>query len=513
MKAPLIALKEIVASRGGGTPSKKVAGYWDGDIPWATVKDFKGLKLSETQDSISSNGLKHSSANLIPKGHVIIPTRMALGKAAINTIDLAINQDLRALIPKRKIHTEYLLYAILGLAEEIEKRGSGATVKGITQENLLNLKIPFPKLEDQIRIAILLSRVNALITKRKDNLRLLDEFLKSTFLEMFGIRSGNYKKWKTEKLSQHAEIISGVTKGKKYQNESLIEMPYMRVANVQDGRFDLGEIKTIAVTEAETVRYQLLKGDVLLTEGGDPDKLGRGSVWEEQIKNCIHQNHIFRVRVSDWNQINPYYLSALIGSVYGKSYFLKAAKQTTGIASINSTQLKKFPLVIPPIDLQSKYASIASKIESLKNLYQKNLSELENLYGTLSQKAFKGELDLSRIPLPTITANGHITAPLPSIRAEAVTGKAMSNPLAREKLLRRLFENFISNKKNTIFSLEEFWPFIEEKVLEHTDEDSPPFGIADYDQVKQWLFDLLESGGIDQRFNEASNRLELSVGQ
>ena len=87
----------------------------------------------------------------------------------------------------------------------------------------------------------------------------------------------------------------------------------------------------------------------------------------------------------------------------------------------------------------------------------------------------------------------------------------MSHPVAREKLLHRLFENFIANKKGTSFSLEEFWPFVEEKVLDHTDEDSPPLGIADYDQVKLWLFDLLESGGVDQRFNEKSNRLELSV--
>jgi type I restriction enzyme S subunit len=87
----------------------------------------------------------------------------------------------------------------------------------------------------------------------------------------------------------------------------------------------------------------------------------------------------------------------------------------------------------------------------------------------------------------------------------------MSHPRARETLLRRLFKSFVAEKKGTSFALEEFWPFIEEKVLEHTDEDSPPLGIADYDQVKQLLFDLLASGGADQLFNEDNNRLELSV--
>jgi len=195
MITPLIPLKDIVTFKGGGTPSKKNPEFWDGNIPWASVKDFKNQKLSKTQDHISLLGLNNSSSNLIAKGHVIIPTRMALGKAAINTIDLAINQDLRALIPKIEIHTEYLLYAVLSLANEIEKLGSGATVKGITQENLYNLNIRLHNFDDQIRIATLLSRVEALIATRKDNLRLLDEFLKSTFLEMFGDPVRNEKGW------------------------------------------------------------------------------------------------------------------------------------------------------------------------------------------------------------------------------------------------------------------------------------------------------------------------------
>jgi type I restriction enzyme S subunit len=260
-------------------------------------------------------------------------------------------------------------------------------------------EIPLPPLNDQKRIAHLLGKVEGLIARRKQHLQQLDDLLKSVFLEMFGIQSGAYKRWTIDKLVSHTEIVSGVTKGKKYKNEELIETPYMRVANVQDGRLDLAEIKTISVTQNEINRYQLKHGDLLLTEGGDPDKLGRGSVWEGKIANCIHQNHIFRVRINTQNEINPYYLSALVGSVYGKAYFLKSAKQTTGIASINSTQLKNFPTVIPPINLQNHFAAIVEKVEGLKFRYQQSLTDLETLYGALSQKAFKGELDLTRVAL------------------------------------------------------------------------------------------------------------------
>ena len=269
----------------------------------------------------------------------------------------------------------------------------------ITFEDLGKVSVPLTGIDDQIRIAHLLGKVEGLIAQRKQHLQQLDDLLKSVFLEMFGFRDQTYTKWTIDALEVYTGIVSGVTKGKKYNSKDLIEVPYMRVANVQDGHFVLDEIKTIFVTQKEVDQYLLLSGDLLLTEGGDPDKLGRGSVWKNQIENCIHQNHIFRVRINEHLKINPYYLSALIGSRYGKSYFLKSAKQTTGIASINSTQLKKFPVIIPPIELQNQFATIVEKVENLKSRYQESLTDLESLYGALSQQVFKGELDLSRVPL------------------------------------------------------------------------------------------------------------------
>lgn len=279
----------------------------------------------------------------------------------------------------------------------LRSTATGATIPHINRAALDSIKVPQFNLSDQIRIAAVLTRAEKLIAKRKESIKALDELLKSTFLEMFGLNNAD-KKWKVEPLSANTEIVSGVTKGKIYKSNILREVPYMRVANVQDGHLNLSEIKTIEVTEMEIQQYKLRKGDLLLTEGGDPDKLGRGAVWNNEIDECIHQNHIFRVRVKD-TSIDPVFLSALMASKYGKSYFLKAAKQTTGIASINSTQLKAFPLIKPPIKLQTQFAAIVEKVESLKARSVASLTELENLYGGLSQRAFKGELDLSRIPV------------------------------------------------------------------------------------------------------------------
>src|SRR6185312_6918107 len=116
---------------------------------------------------------------------------------------------------------------------------------------------------------------------------------------------------------------------------------------------DLSTIKVIPATEDELGRYRLKRGDLLLTEGGDPDKLGLGTLWNEELPVCIHQNHIFRVRVTS-TAIDPLFLNWLVGSQRGKRYFLRSAKQTTGIASINMTQLRRFPLLLPPLTVQQE---------------------------------------------------------------------------------------------------------------------------------------------------------------
>ncbi|MEI6206307.1 MAG: restriction endonuclease subunit S [Desulfuromonadales bacterium] len=159
--------------------------------------------------------------------------------------------------------------------------------------------------------------------------------------------------WELIPLKGACDVQSGITLGKYYGNLRLREYPYLRVANVQSGHLSLRVVKKLRLPSNEARRSLLAIGDVLMTEGGDPDKLGRGCVWDGQIENCVHQNHVFAVR-PNIVRLQPYYLSALLGSNYAKTYFLLTAKQTTNLASTNKTTIGRFRVPLPPIEEQQK---------------------------------------------------------------------------------------------------------------------------------------------------------------
>lgn len=159
------------------------------------------------------------------------------------------------------------------------------------------------------------------------------------------------------RLRDVGEIVSGVTLGRSLPEGPTRSVPYLRVANVKDSHLALNDVREIEVTNAEFQRWQLREGDLLLTEGGDPDKLGRGAVWKQQLPECIHQNHIFRVRL-DPTAVLPEFASAEIASPYGKSYFVRHAKRTTGIATINQKVLGDFPLMVPVIAEQRRILAL-----------------------------------------------------------------------------------------------------------------------------------------------------------
>ncbi len=308
-----------------------------------------------------------------------------------------LNQHIfRVDLNKERLDPEWAVYSINEQLDEMIGRAHGAVgLRHVNKKEVQSLEIFAPPLAEQRRIAGRLREQLAAVAQARVAVRAqLDaaEVLPAAHLRTV-FNGDAAKKWTTKPLIEASEISGGITLGRNMRGRATRAVPYLRVANVKDGRLDLSHVKEVEATENEIEDCRLIFGDILLTEGGDPDKLGRGTYWQEQLPECIHQNHIFRVRF-DLAAFSPAFVAFQMGSPYGKAYFLAHAKQTTGIASINKTVLSKFPLLVPPF---AEQCAIASQLEAekkeaagLTKTLTDKLTALDHLPAALLREAFGG---------------------------------------------------------------------------------------------------------------------------
>jgi len=184
-------------------------------------------------------------------------------------------------------------------------------------------------------------------------------------------------------------VVSGVALGRQIRGGGVREVPYIRVANVQAGRLDLSEVKETKASENEIEAFALRPGDILLTEGGDFDKLGRGCLWMGEVEPCIHQNHVFRVR-PDPGRLNSHFFTQYLQSAAAKQYFLRCAKRTTNLASINLTQLKKLPVPLVSLAEQERFSQEVDEVLKCVEIDGRETSA--RLVASLQAHAFTGQL-------------------------------------------------------------------------------------------------------------------------
>jgi type I restriction enzyme S subunit len=257
---------------------------------------------------------------------------------------------------------------------------------------MLDEFIPLPPLPVQERIVEIFQKADGVLCKRQEALSLADAILSSAFIAMFGDPGETSRGFKVTPLGDLADVRSGVTKGRKLGSKETVEAPYLRVANVQDGYLDLSEVRTIEVLPQDIERYRLEDGDILMIEGcGNPNYLGRGCIWQNQIPGCIHQNHIFRVRTHR-GRLLPEFLASLLRTKYANGYFLACAKNSSGLSNINSTQVKAFPVPEPPLVLQQTFVSALAQWEQINRRLTDGLAESKRLFQGLMQRAFTGAL-------------------------------------------------------------------------------------------------------------------------
>ena len=288
----------------------------------------------------------------------------------------------------------------------------------INKGSLAQLPVPVPSSTEQRRIVEILEEhfshldaATAGITTAQARLQRLDgDVLASEYRQLLGepvalppapagVDDSHLPdlpaSWTWQRLGDLADVVGGVTKDAKRQGDpSFVEVPYLRVANVQRGRLDLTDVTRIRVSEEKAATLRLLPGDVLLNEGGDRDKLGRGWVWEDQIPDCIHQNHVFRARVRGAT-LRPDLLSYAANTI-GARWCKGNATQSVNLASISLRKIRLMPVPVPPQEQQDE---ISSRITERRASYQRLASSLtavqrhsRALRRSLLSAAFTGRL-------------------------------------------------------------------------------------------------------------------------
>ena len=278
---PQVKIGDVCIVERGGSPrpiDKYITDSEDG-INWIKIGDTDdSMYITSTAQKIIPEGAKKS--RYVQPGDFLLSNSMSFGRPYILKIDGCIHDGWLVLRDKNGLFDKRFLYYYLSAPVTYQKFKSlavGGVVNNLNSEMVRNVEVPLPALNEQAQIATVLDKLSGLISLRKQQLAKLDELVKARFVEMFGDMLLNPLSWPEISLETAANIVSGITKGRKTQSRELVEVPYMAVSNVKDGYIDWTTVKTIMATQAEIDQYRLLPDDVLMTEGGDPDKLGRGA--------------------------------------------------------------------------------------------------------------------------------------------------------------------------------------------------------------------------------------------
>lgn len=417
-------------------PAYKDSGVeWLGEVPahWevcplkriAVLQSGTGITAEEIFDIglyavYGGNGVRGFSTAFTHDGEFVLVGRQGALCGNVNYAKGRFWASEHALVATTVRTVEAWWLGALLQAMNLNQYSTSAAQPGLSAEVLMNLHATCPPHEEQRVIADFLkdetAKIDALVAEQERLIELLrekrqvvishavtkglnpDAPMKPSGIDWIGDIPAH---WTLSALKRVATVLTGVAKGKDHGTRTTISVPYLRVANVQDGYLNLADVASIEIPSEDLTRQSLQPGDVLMNEGGDFDKLGRGCVWHGQIAPCITQNHVFAVRPhgvpSEW-------LSTWIGSSCAQAYFTTRAKQSTNLASISSTNLMNLPLLLPPgLEQAAIFEYLAGQTESFAILTKEAeaaINLLKEHRSALISAAVTGQIDVRAVTQP-----------------------------------------------------------------------------------------------------------------
>jgi len=523
--APLVPIADFCETGSGGTPSRAQESlYFGGPIPWVKSGELRENTICKMEETITALGLKESAAKRLPRGTLLVALYWAtVGRVGILGIEAATNQAVCHIIPdQRRADRQYLFYALQAQVPTWLSRRVGGGQPNISQGIIRETLIPLPPLGEQKRIAYLLNKVEGLIAQRKQHLQQLDDLLKSVFLDMFGDPTSNVHDWEVEKLKHLTgeKIGYGIVQPGQPVEDGV---PVIRVGDFVGTQIHSTNITMVTNEVSEKHKTSILKGDeILLACVGAT--IGKVALVEPKHKGHNIVRATARIRTSD--RVGRLFLAHYLLSEFAQRYYSNVTR-AVGQPTLNIKQIEELLVAVPPMPLQIAFAMRVEAIETLRTRLQDSLNLLENLFDILSQQAFNGELDLSRVNLPVGKQENHDETETTEPMDDSVDDqlfelpapadvKKLKSAQGRKTVLKNWLTAYTKHLGKAPIAAESFLELVQQKLselesIEDLDGYSHEIGVAEYDQIKDWIFQNRESGELTPEYNDTENQVRASA--
>ncbi|WP_309104754.1 hypothetical protein [Microbacterium sp.] len=365
------------------------------EVPWAGARWYaEGIypRPVEAASKVKTKTLNRLELNDVTYNRMWA-TKAAFGVVGEEAAGCLVTGDFPIFVAEtRKIEPEFMraVFQSSAFQDIASARAVGTTERRRLKEpDFLSIQIALPSPCEQRRIVNVMGAVDAQIEALREEIARAEALWWAVARDMVEAFADS----DFTRLDAIAEISGGLTKNKKdFQKSDLVEVPYLRVANVHRRYLDLRSVALIRTTRVKAEALRLQPGDILFNEGGDKDKLGRGDVWRGQIEHCIHQNHVFRARLTN-PEFEPRFVSAW-GNSFGKNWFEVFGTQTTGIASINKRTLSRFPIPDIPLSDQIAWADRLDAVWQTKVALSNEFDELDRFRSALLSALLNQEIEI-----------------------------------------------------------------------------------------------------------------------
>lgn len=379
-------LGELYAITSGGTPSRKHPEYYkNGNIPWVKTGDLKNIYLSVTDEKITVDGLKNSSARLYPVGTVLLAMYGAtIGATSVLEIEAATNQACAAFTPRADVIPQYLCLFFESQKSKFIKDAVGGAQPNISAGYLRKIEIPLPPLDEQRKIAAVLDKVSNLIAKRRQQLEKLDEMVKARFVEMFGDPVSNPYDWNLKGLLQLGDCKNGMNF---HSTDAGVNIHCLGVGDFKNLSCisDTSKLPTVSLTDIPSDEYMLKDGDIVFVRSnGNKALVGRSLVVYPATTPTTFSGFCIRFRLNS-DEVKADYLLRVLKT---DSIRKKMAGRGANIQNLNQKILGELQIPVPPLDLQNRFASFVEQTEKTKTTISHSLDKLETLKKALMQEYF-----------------------------------------------------------------------------------------------------------------------------